>query len=254
MCYVFCAQSMLKEDEFFKEIATSFPNASMKDDDSNVWGHSRTKFDPHFSTPSAAALIGSDCASSSTNTSTSLSPCECQTHQSEPLLSHFIAFSVRFLLKQQCIWKMFIMMSPKDKWKDVAPFFLTLLLDIVVFHGQIWDEKQSYCSLPVIGDMDSFSSAILNLKVVCLSSFTGNSTMTLSVKIKDIFYLKMFYTANNEANALNLVLSNKRSRCSFRYTWQCCSCFIKPVPFVDNAYALMHLHAKLCTMCFKFNL
>lgn len=28
--------SMLKEDEFFKEISTSFPNASMKDDDSNV--------------------------------------------------------------------------------------------------------------------------------------------------------------------------------------------------------------------------
>ncbi|XP_073709764.1 liprin-beta-1b isoform X2 [Misgurnus anguillicaudatus] len=28
--------SMLKEDEFFKEMATSYPNASMKDDDSNV--------------------------------------------------------------------------------------------------------------------------------------------------------------------------------------------------------------------------
>uniref|UniRef100_A0A8C2B652 PPFIA binding protein 1b n=1 Tax=Cyprinus carpio TaxID=7962 RepID=A0A8C2B652_CYPCA len=28
--------SMLKEDEFFKEISTSFPNASVKDDDSNV--------------------------------------------------------------------------------------------------------------------------------------------------------------------------------------------------------------------------
>lgn len=79
---VFYDQSMLKEDEFFKEISTSFPNASVKDDDSNVWGHCRDTL-----APSAAALIGSDCANPSANTSTHAPPSECQIYQTEPHVS-----------------------------------------------------------------------------------------------------------------------------------------------------------------------
>lgn len=35
-CKYFVIQSMLKDDEFFKEIVTSSPNPSVTDDDSNV--------------------------------------------------------------------------------------------------------------------------------------------------------------------------------------------------------------------------
>ncbi len=85
---------MLKEDEFFKEISTSFPNASVKDN-SNVWGPRRDTL-----APSAAALIGSDCASPSANTSTHAPPSECQIYQSEPRVNsskhHFKVFQLPF--------------------------------------------------------------------------------------------------------------------------------------------------------------
>lgn len=67
----FVFQSMLKDDELFKEVRTSSPNTSVTDDDSNVWGI--------FLGPTAhsgAAVIKTDCANLSAHLSLSLI-CQC---------------------------------------------------------------------------------------------------------------------------------------------------------------------------------
>lgn len=67
-CKYFVIQSMLKDDEFFKEIVTSSPNPSVTDDDSNVWGHCLGT-----TAHSGAAVIRTDCANLSAHISLSLS-------------------------------------------------------------------------------------------------------------------------------------------------------------------------------------